>query len=171
MKDDSLLVYKLTILYLLDHSGQTLTKAMILDFMLNGGYVAYFPLVRSLSELREQGFIREEQTLNRTLIFLTDEGKNTLSFFSGRLTADVKKDVDEYLNGTLSTLKQGISTSASFFRDPAGYRAELKAKERGEELISISLTLPDEETAEYICAGWESSSADIYEYITSVLMK
>lgn len=169
--NDSLLVYKLIILYLLDRSGQELTKAMICDFMLTGGYVSYFPLVRSLSELKTQGFLREEKMSNRTLIHLTDEGKETLSYFSGRLTADVRKDVDDYLKGSLSGIKQELSSMASYTRTPAGYRAELRTSERGQVIFQIGLTVPDEETAEYICAGWENSSADIYEYITDVLMK
>ena len=169
--NDSLLVYKLTIMYLLDHSGQKLTRAMISDFMAGEAGVPYFSLMSSLSELKEAGFTKEEKALNRTLITLTDKGRESLSFFSGMLTADVKNDVDRYLSGNLSSLKRELASVASIEKVPAGFRAKLKTEERGQEIIGVTLTVPDEETAEHICAGWEEASADIYEYITDVLMR
>ncbi|MCR5303226.1 MAG: DUF4364 family protein [Lachnospiraceae bacterium] len=169
--NDSLLVYKLTIMYMLEHSGSKITKAMICDFMLGGGYVSYFSLIRSLSELRSSGFINEENACNRTLVSLTDEGRETLSYFSGMLSGNIRGDVDRYLSGKLPEMKQELSLTANYIKDAAGYKAVLKTEERGNEIINITISVPDEETAEHVCAGWKDYSAGIYEYITGVLIK
>ena len=81
MLSDPITLYKLMILYMLDHVNFPLTNSQLTDFFLDHEYTTYFTLQQALNELKEAGLIRMESTHNSSRYEITKEGDDTLSFF------------------------------------------------------------------------------------------
>ena len=80
MLSDPITLYKLMILYMLDHVNFPLTNSQLTDFFLDHEYTTYFTLQQALNELKEAGLIRMESTHNSSRYEITKEGDDTLSF-------------------------------------------------------------------------------------------
>ena len=97
--------YKLIILYMLQNSEGDLTNSQITDFILDRKYTNYFQLQQAVSELVEADLVEMSSQSNRTYYRLTEEGKNTLKYFSRELSSDIKKEVEEYLDLVIDCLE------------------------------------------------------------------
>ena len=74
-----------------------LTNSQISEFILDEGYTTYFKLQQALSELLESGFIREESTHHRTFYHLTEDGAETIHYFTNDISPAIQHDIDEFL--------------------------------------------------------------------------
>ena len=92
---ESLELYKLMILYLMNRVDFSLTRSQITGFVLEKGYTNYLTMQQAFSELAETGLLEEKTTLGRTILLLTEEGKNTLSFFENRISEAIRMDMDK----------------------------------------------------------------------------
>ena len=75
MLSDPITLYKLMILYMLDHVNFPLTNSQLTDFFLDHEYTTYFTLQQALNELKEAGLIRMESTHNSSRYEITREGE------------------------------------------------------------------------------------------------
>ena len=71
MLSDPITLYKLMILYMLDHVNFPLTNSQLTDFFLDHEYTTYFTLQQALNELKEAGLIRMESTHNSSRYEMT----------------------------------------------------------------------------------------------------
>ena len=92
-----LAVYKLTILYMLDRINGPIAMSRITEFLLENGYVNFVSLNQTLAEIEESGLVRSETRRDGIFLYITQEGTETLNFFSGSLSDEIKGQVDEYL--------------------------------------------------------------------------
>ena len=83
---ESYTLYKLIVLYMLDRVDFPLTTSQISEFILDKGYTSYFKLQETLGELTESDLLRVETTHNRTLYHLTENGAETIHFFSNKIS-------------------------------------------------------------------------------------
>ena len=97
MLSDPITLYKLMILYMLDHVNFPLTNSQLTDFFLDHEYTTYFTLQQALNELKEAGLIRMESTHNSSRYEITKEGDDTLSFFGNNISPAIIEDIDSYL--------------------------------------------------------------------------
>ena len=75
MLSDPITLYKLMILYMLDHVNFPLTNSQLTDFFLDHEYTTYFTLQQALNELKEAGLIRMESTHNSSRYEITLRGR------------------------------------------------------------------------------------------------
>ena len=61
MLSDPITLYKLMILYMLDHVNFPLTNSQLTDFFLDHEYTTYFTLQQALNELLEAGYLKENK--------------------------------------------------------------------------------------------------------------
>ena len=73
-KDESLILYKLIVLYMLDTIEISLSNSQISDFMLSNDIASYFAVQQSINEMLENKLIIEEKVLHSTLFSITEEG-------------------------------------------------------------------------------------------------
>ena len=106
--------YKLIILYMLQNSEGDLTNSQITDFILDRKYTNYFQLQQAISELVEADLVEMSSQSNRSNFRLTDEGRNTLKYFSRELSSDIKKEVEEYLNTLHCKIEEHHLTPADY---------------------------------------------------------
>ena len=93
-----------------------LTNSQISEFILDEGYTTYFKLQQALSELLESGFIREESTHHRTFYHLTEDGAETIHYFTNDISPAIQHDIDEFLKEKHYELKNEMSVKADYFQ-------------------------------------------------------
>ncbi len=111
-----LAVYKLTILYMLDRINGPIAMSRITEFLLENGYVNFVSLNQTLAEIEESGLVRSETRRDGIFLYITQEGTETLNFFSGSLSDEIKGQVDEYRNFAMTIIWP--RTMTGLFREP-----------------------------------------------------
>ena len=64
MSEESLTLYKLMILFMLDNLDFPLTNSQLSEFFVNHGYTSYFHLQQAINELVESEFVRGKSRLS-----------------------------------------------------------------------------------------------------------
>lgn len=170
MLQDPLTLYKLIVLYMLNRVSFPITPAQISEFILEKEYTNYLTLQQVIGELSEANMIHSQTTNNRTLLTITQEGRETLSFFENRISDTIKEEILMYFRDKEFDLLDEVSVQSNYYKSTSGdYEAHLVAKERGANLIELKLSVPNKETATTICDNWQSKSQDIYQYIIKQL--
>lgn len=170
MTQDSSTLYKLIVLYMLNRVSFPLTKAQVYDFILMKEYTSFITLQQAISELDDAGLITAKSMRNRTHLLITEAGKETLNYFGSRVNEAIRKDIDAYLRENELELREEVSIQSNYYRSTTGdYTAELTAREKGNELINIRLSVPFEEMAATICDHWQEKNKEIYKLLTEYL--
>ena len=97
MTQDPLTLYKLIVLYMLNKVKFKLTYAQISGFILEKEYTNFLTLQEVISDLQDTELIKADTTMNRTYFSITDEGRNTLSYFGNRIGEAIIADIDAFL--------------------------------------------------------------------------
>ncbi len=167
---ESLELYKLMILYLMNRVDFSLTRSQITDFVLEKGYTNYLTMQQAFSELAETGLLEEKNTMGRTILLLTEEGKSTLSFFENRISEAIRRDMDAFLKENSYELRELLSVTANYYKvNSTSYEAVLNAAERDTTLVEIKLTVPDPQIAASICENWVKKNQEVYQNLTKLL--
>lgn len=170
MLQDPLTLYKLIILYMLNRVTFPMTNAQISDFILEKEYTNFLTLQQVISELTDAGMVSTQSIRNRTHLAITDEGRETLSFFENRISDAIKQDIDTYFREKEFTLRNEVSVLGDYYKSTSGeYEAHLVAKDRGISLVDITLSVPVEEVAAAICDNWQKKNQEIYKYLIQEL--
>lgn len=168
---DTLTLYKLMVLYMLDKVVFPLSNRQICDFMLEQEYTTYFTLQQALSELEESSLLQKETVRNMTLYQITSEGRNTLEYFEGRISHDTREEIKSYLKEHQQELRNEVSTLADFRRTAEGdYLVRCLVKEKSTTLIELSLSVPSKQQADSICVNWKKKNGEIYSYLMRELL-
>lgn len=165
------ILYKLIVLYILDHSSCEITKSQIVDFILGRGYIDFITLQLAFSELEENALAESRRINNRTLLTITQEGHRTISSLEERIAYPIRQDIQNYLSSNHFSIQKALSVQSHFRAlGNKSYEARLVVKDQQEELVSLTLNLPTKELAETVCRNWEKKNSDIYEYLTHELL-
>lgn len=113
-------LYKLIILYMLNKVDFPMTNSQISEFILDKGYTTYFKLQQALSELADAELLREETTHNRTLYHLTEDGAQSIQYFTNKISRSIQDDIDNFLREKQYDLKNEVSVKADYYRNTAG---------------------------------------------------
>ncbi len=167
---DPLTLYKLIVLYMLNRVDFPLTKAQIGDFILEKEYTNFMTLQQVMGELIDAGLITAQSIRNRTHLLPTKDGSQTLQFFGNQISPSIKEEIDEYLRQNEITLRNEVSILADYYKSTTGeYEAHLVAKDKGINLVDLTISVPVEETAISICDNWQTKNQEIYQYLISQL--
>ena len=170
MLQDPLTLYKLIVLYMLNRVTFPLTTAQISDFILEKEYTNFLTLQQVISELTDAGMVSSQSIRNRTHLAITEEGKETLSFFENRINDAIKADINAYFRENEFTLRNEVSVLGDYYKSTSGeYEAHLVAKDRGINLVELTLSVPSEEIASSICDNWQRKNEEIYKYLIQEL--
>lgn len=171
MNEESIRLYKLMIMYMLDKVNFPLSNNQISNFMLEKQYTNYFTLQESIHSLEEDEFIHSILYHNSTQYILTKKGKDTIDFFFNKISQSIRDDIDNYLNDNKYELKCEVCTTADYYQEKNGeYITRLKVIEGDVSLIEISLSVPDVDAAKSICSKWKNNNQSIYEYVIKKLL-
>ena len=172
MQSDSLTLYKLIILFLLDKVDFPMTNTQISDFILEKDYTNYFNIQQSISELIEAEFVTVEAIGHNSHYRITDSGKETLSFFDNMIPTAIQEDSIEYLRKNQYSLRNEVSTQSEYYESKKGeFMVQLRVLEKENSIIDLSLLVPTEEEATKICSNWKKRSQQVYAYVISNLLR
>jgi hypothetical protein len=147
-----------------------LTKAQIGDFILDREYTNFLTLQQVIGELIDAGLVTAQSIRNRTHLLLTKDGKETLEFFNNDISSSIKNEIDDYLGDRELALRNEVSILSDYYKSTSGeYEAHLVAKEKGINLIDLTISVPLEETAISICENWQKKNQEIYQYLIGQL--
>lgn len=170
MLQDPLTLYKLIVLYMLNRVTFPLTTAQVSGFILEKEYTSFLTLQQVINELTDAGMISAQSIRNRTHLAITKEGRETLHYFENRVSDAIKKDIDSYLRENEFTLRNEVSILGDYYKSTSGeYEAHLVAKDRGINLMDITLSVPTEEVASAICDNWQKKNQEIYKFLIQEL--
>lgn len=170
MTQKAVTLYKLIVLYMLNRVNFPLTRTHISDFILEKEYTSFLTLQQVMNELIDAGMILPKTYGNRTHLFITEEGKSSLSFFENRISPAIKKDIKEYFNQKSMELRNEISITSDYYKTTQNdYAAHLCAMEKGLPLVDITLNVPLEETAIAVCDNWQKRNQEIYQNLIKEL--
>lgn len=169
---ESLTLYKLIILYMLNKVTFPLNNAQISDFILNKEYTTYFTLQQAISELVDSSLIKEETFKGTTQYHLTDEGINTLEFFGNKISPAIIEDINAYLSDNKMDLINEVAAVADYYKSTNNdYIVECHIREKNSDLVAISISVPSREQAESICSNWKLENQNIYAILMDKLLK
>ncbi len=170
MAQDPLTLYKLIVLYMLNKVNFKLSYSQISGFILEKEYTNFMTLQQVIADLQDTELIKADTSLNRTLFAITDEGRNTLSYFGNRIGDAIIADIDAFLSEKHLELKNEAAITARYYKATSGeYEAELAAREKDVELVNIKISVPAEDMAETICESWYNKNEQIYKYLMETL--
>lgn len=171
MQSESLTLYKLIILSILDKVNFPLTNAQVSDFILNNEYTDYFTIQQAISELYDSDLIHITSVRNSTHYRISSAGQETLNFFENKIPDAIQQDIEVFLQTNGYELKEEVSTIADYFENKKDdYIVRCQVKEDGSPIIDLSLSVPSEEEAAAICNNWKSKSQEVYAYVMKTLM-
>lgn len=169
-QEDTLILYKLIILYMLNRAAFPITKAQVADFILENEYMDFLTLQQVFAELADSEMITATTVRNRTHLAITEEGKETLSLFVNRLNVLTKKKIDSFYMEKGLEMRNEVSITSDYYKSTSGeYEARLQATEKKVRLIDITLSVPDEETAAAICDNWQKKNQTVYQSLIEQL--
>jgi DNA-binding PadR family transcriptional regulator len=168
---ETLTLYKLIILYMLDKVDFPLSNAQLSEFILEKEYTDYFTVQQAISELLETGFVRMETSRNTSLYHITEAGRETLAYFHKKISSAIQEDIDHFLEEHKYQLRNALSTPADYYKTTDGeYAARCRVLEKNAVLIDLTLTVPTQEQAAAICSHWRDKSQELYASIIQTLL-
>ena len=167
---ESLMLYKLIILYMLDKVSFPMSQSQISEFILEKEYTNYMTLQQLLAELMENGLITSTTTLHRTQFKITADGRDTLGFFEGRISDVIKSEIRDYLKAHSLDLRNEVSVISNYYKTTGGeYETVLSAKDGENTLIEIKLSVPTGQIADSVCENWREKNQEIYDTLIRML--
>ena len=133
---EPLTLYKLIILYMLKKVDFPLTNAQISEFVLDQEYTTYFTLQQAISELVEAGLIRMETIRNTSQYYLTEDGDMTLGYFTQKISAPIREDIDRYIQENKMALRNEVAIVADYYKKIPQVNIPSTAKSRRKKAIS-----------------------------------
>lgn len=171
MAQDPEILYKLMVLYMLDQVNFPLTNSQLSEFFLDKEYTTYFTLQRVINDLCETGFIEGRPVGTQTHYEITDDGSATLRFFSSEMSKDIMADISEYLRQNKFRMRSEVSLAADYYRPENGdFIVQLRIREGKADILSIDISVPDEEAAKDMMMNWKQKAQSIYSGIMQSLM-
>jgi DNA-binding PadR family transcriptional regulator len=171
MQAETLMLYKLIVLYILNKVDFPFTNGQLTNFILEKEYTSYFNIQQAISELIGDNYITSETIRNSSLYQITESGRETLSFFIQSISQSIRDDIDNYLKEHKYSLRNEVSTLADYYKgNKDEYMTKLRVIEGDSSIIELLLSVPSEHEANTICNNWREKSPDIYAYVISSLI-
>lgn len=172
MNPDTLMLYKLMILYTLSRVNFPLTNGQLTVFILEKGYTNYFNIQQVISQLIDDNFISVHTIRNSSLYRITESGLETLRLFDHMISQGIKDDIENYLKDNKYELREEVSTPADYYQIKKGeFGAHLSVIERSTPIIDLTLVVTTEEEAIKICNNWKDKCSGVYSYLMSSLLE
>ena len=164
-------IYKLTILYMLDKAGFPLSNTQISNFFLEHEYTDYFRVQEVIGNLVDADLILAKSTHSNTQYTLTPAGKETLNFFSDKITEGITQDVLAFFEANKMELRQETSVIADYYKTTnQNYAVRCQVRSDNQSVIDLTISVKSKEQAEAICSNWRKQHEEVYMYLMDQLL-
>lgn len=167
-----LTIYKLIVLYMLDRVSFPMTNDQLSEYILTKGYMDYFKLQQTISELVDTELVSAELVRNNTYYTIVPKGREVCHYFQNKISPEIREDIKAYLKDNEYTLRQEVSVLSNYYKTiDAEYMVDCVVKEQGEELLKVSLRVSSEQQANAICNKWADKSSEVYAFLIDTLFE
>ena len=157
---------------MLDKAGFPLSNTQLSNFFLGHEYTDYFRVQEVIGNLVDSELIIAESTHSNTQYKLTSAGKETLNFFSDKITNGIAQDVLKFFEENQIELRQETSVMADYYKTTnQNYAVRCQVRSDNNTLIDLTLSVKSKEQAEAICNNWKKQNEDVYMYLMDQLLK
>lgn len=170
MAVDTLTLYKLIILYMLDNLDFPLTNSQISEFILEKGYTDYFTLQQTIYDLESSELVLPETIRNSTRYRITEDGRETIAMFQSKLPSAIIDDIHKFFQDKKYQLRKEIDLQADYYPVDNEYVVQCVIKEKKATLLELKLNVVAKEDAIYICDHWQKNSEEVYNYIVQKML-
>lgn len=171
--ENTIAIYKLIILYLLDHAAGAgeegnaqdgeISMGRISNFLIENAYVDFAMLLSTYSQIEKDGYLTGRTVGDTMFLRITDEGRAAVRMFKSQLSQDIRDAADAYLKENGRTLRQERQVTAEYYRASyGGYMVRMAVREEQQILFELNLQVPDEDTARHVAQRFRKESANIY---------
>lgn len=156
---------------MLDKAGFPLSNTQLSNFFLEYDYTDYFRVQEVIGNLVDSNLILAESTHSNTQYTLTTAGKETLSFFSNKITDGIIQDVAKFFEANRVTLRQETSVIADYYKTTnQNYAVRCQVRSDNISVIDLTISVKTKDQAEAICANWRKQHENVYMYLMDALM-
>ncbi|MDO5147318.1 MAG: DUF4364 family protein [Eubacteriales bacterium] len=171
MSEESLTLYKLMILFMLDNLDFPLTTSQLSEFFVRHKYTSYFHLQQSVNDLVDSSFIYGDTIRNSTHYHMTKRGQEALQMFSSKVSDSIKQDILEYFKEKKYELRREVDITADYYPLEKGeYMVNARIKERGALLLELKINVVSREQAVAVCDTWSKKSDLVYSQVMDTLL-
>ena len=171
MTQDTHLLYKLIILYMLDRVEFPLTNSQIVEYVIERGYTNYFTLQTAINELLDAEMISVENIRNSSLYHIRASGREAIDMFEDRISPAIKEDILAYFEENRYQLRNEVEITAEYFPGKKDeYYVHGVIKEKGNILMDLTLNVGSKEEAIVICDHWKEDSSEVYGALVEKLI-
>ncbi len=170
MGAESIVLYKLIVLYMLDRVNFTLTNSQISDFILEKGYTNYFTLQEAINGLIDSDFVYVSTIRGASHYKITDKGEEALSMFENRIPYAIKQDILDFFEKQQINLRKETEVQSDYYLNDANeYTVSCVINDRNEPLLDIKFSVPTQAVAVTICDNWRLKSTEVYDLLVNQL--
>ena len=135
-------------------------------------YMNYFYLQQFLNELCENNFLNKETSEDKTFYNITQNGKQTLSYFLNMIPFGTKARIDNSIQAIRKNIKNETLITADYTpKSENEFIVSCKVHEDNFSLIDLEITVGSKSDARIICDNWKHHSQNIYPEIIDSLTK
>ncbi len=171
MTQDTNLLYKLIILFMLNKVDFPLTNSQIVEYVIDRGYTNYFTLQSAINELVDAEMITVENVRNSSLYHILSAGREAVDMFGDRMSPAIKQDILTYFEDNKYELRNEVEITAEYYQaKKQEYCIHGVIKEKGNILLDLTLNVGSEEDAIRICDHWTDTSSEVYGLLVEKLL-
>ena len=157
------LIYKITVLELLNKAEISLSNSQICDFFQEYDYTNYFIVQKVIYNLLDTGMIESRSDHNTTIYEVTDKGSETLRVLRDKVTPAIEADIKGFLKSNGSEIREENSLTANYDAVVGGgYSVHLKYEQSGKVIMDLVINVPQKEQADRMCNNWKEKYMDLY---------
>jgi hypothetical protein len=158
---------KLLVLYLTSRLAGPVDFATLTDLTLCDDGADYFQVAEVISELVESGHL----TLSGELYQITDKGRRNIADGESSLSPVIRKRCDQRLAPLNNAIKRSAQVRTEMRQTQENsWQVRLMLDDESDNLFSLSLLAPSEETGKRIADGFRTHPERIYNGILGILL-
>lgn len=164
------LIYKISILNLLNKADFDMTDQQITSFFIDYKYTDYFTIQKNISDLAKDALIASDDS-GPAKYHITDAGEETLKLLSDRLTPAIRRDTRDFFDKNSYRMKQSNIISAKYDGNiNGGYTAHLKYSDDGSDIFDLMIHTSTKDQAEALCLNFREKYMDVYSAVMETLL-
>ncbi len=172
MLPETSLLYKLTILYLLNRVDHPISNNSLTNFLLENDFTDYFNLQQIMGELIDDGYVVKEDFRGKTLYRISPSGTASIKLLERELAPSMRAEIDKYIVDNGIALRDDISVMSKYYEaDFNEYIVNLYIEEDGKKLLEMNVSVPTKADAEKICSRWYKANEELYPIIMKELLQ
>ncbi len=166
------LIYKITLLSLLNKSKEPLSNEKITEFFQEFNYTDYFTVQKVINNLLDTDMIKGKSDHNMTTYKITSQGIDTQKLFKEKITPGIENDIKKFLRENGAEINEENSVKAIYDLTSSGdFLVHLAYEKDFIPIVNIELRVEKEEDAKSICNNWKERYLEMYFTIKGNLLE